>query len=391
MESATAGHGPLAGIKVVEMAAFVAAPFGAMMLADLGADVVKIEPPKGDPMRTMGRHPAGISPMWVSTNRGKRGMALDLKSPEGVETARQLLREADILICNWRPAVAERLGFSDGSLVAANLRLIRIYTAGFGPSGPLAATPAYDAIIQARLGLTEANGDESGPALEKSFIVDKVAGTMVCQAALAALAGRELHGVADRVDLAMLDAVAYVNFPDIMVNRLFLNHAPASARNVHPSVVQPTPTADGWVVVVPVTAAQVRRTFEAVGHPEVYARLMEMADGMNIVAGMYRELAAILPGDTTEAWLRRLAAHDVPVSSCLTIDEHLADAQVLYNELYNVVEWPDWPRLGPVRQVRYPAVFGSWGKLRPALGPPPIAADAGHERPASPPRSADRA
>ncbi len=248
MESATAGHGPLAGIKVVEMAAFVAAPFGAMMLADLGADVVKIEPPKGDPMRTMGRHPAGISPMWVSTNRGKRGMALDLKSPEGVETARQLLREADILICNWRPAVAERLGFSDGSLVAANLRLIRIYTAGFGPSGPLAATPAYDAIIQARLGLTEANGDESGPALEKSFIVDKVAGTMVCQAALAALAGRELHGVADRVDLAMLDAVAYVNFPDIMVNRLFLNHAPASARNVHPSVVQPTPTADGWVV-----------------------------------------------------------------------------------------------------------------------------------------------
>ncbi|HRE02490.1 MAG TPA: CoA transferase, partial [Ilumatobacteraceae bacterium] len=223
------------------------------MLADLGAEVIKIEPPRGDPMRRLSRHPAGVNPMWVNSNRGKRSVTLDLKQPEAQAQARDLLASADLMVCNWRRPVAERLGLRDADLVARNPRLIRVYVTGFGPDGPLADAPTYDMIIHGRLGLTEAHGNGTEPA-DSSFMVDKVSAMLVCQAALAAIAGRELHGVADRVDVAMLDAAAYGNFPDVMANRTFLDHSPESARNMQPDAVRPLATADGWIVVVPVTA-----------------------------------------------------------------------------------------------------------------------------------------
>src|SRR5438874_2445718 len=152
----TAACGPLDGIKVVELASFVSAPFATMMLGDLGAEVIKIEPPgKGDPMRNLGRNEAGVSPLFVNTNRGKRSVTLDLKDPAGQVELRALLRTADLLVCNWRPAVAARLGLVDEELAAENPRLIRIYVSGYGPDGPLADTPTYDSVIQARVGLTE--------------------------------------------------------------------------------------------------------------------------------------------------------------------------------------------------------------------------------------------
>lgn len=355
---------------MIELASFISAPLGAMMLGDLGADVLKIEPPRGDPMRRLGRHPSGISPMFVNSNRGKRSATYDLKQPEAQRAVRELLAGADLLVCNWRASVADRLGLADDVLVQSNPRLIRLYVTGFGPSGPLADSPVYDTIIQARLGLTEANGDGTTPALDSSFMVDKVAGMMVCQAALAALVARGRTGTGDRVDLAMLDAAAYANFPDIMVNRTFARHEPPSARNLHPGSVRPIATKDGWIVVVPVTSDQVRRTLAAAGRPDLADAVIKISDGVELTRRLYRELDALLASKPTATWLDAFAAHDVPAAPCQTIDEHLADPQTVHNDLYRVVDWPEWPDAGPMRHVRYPATFSSSGPLHPRSGPP---------------------
>ena len=364
--------GPLAGIRVVELASFISAPLACAMLADLGADVLKIEPPKGDPMRRLGRHPSGVSPMWVSSNRGKRGLSLDLKDPAAKSELDDILATADVLVCNWRPAVAARLGLRDQELATRNPKLIRAWVSGYGATGPLASSPVFDTIIQARLGLTEANGDGTTPALDLAFTVDKMSAMMVCQSVLAALVARERNGVADRVDVAMFDAAAYANFVDVMVHRTLVDHEPPSPRNLHPGAVRPLATADGWIVVVPVTADQVHRTLAAVGRSDLVDTIMQTADGVDLTHALFRELEPLLRTRTTAEWLETLRAHDVPAAPCLTIDEHLRDEQTGHSHLYDVRTWSEWEHVGPMRHVRHPAVFSSYDHLFPRLGPPAL-------------------
>src|SRR5262245_25460290 len=126
-DPAETAAGPLRGIRVIELASYISSPLGAMMLSDLSADMIKVEPPKSDPMRRLGQHPAGVSPMFVNSNRGKRSVFLDLKQPAAQEEVRELLRTADLMVCNWRAPVATRLGLVDADLVAANPSLIRLY------------------------------------------------------------------------------------------------------------------------------------------------------------------------------------------------------------------------------------------------------------------------
>jgi formyl-CoA transferase len=366
------GRGPLDGVRIVELASFIAAPLAGAMLADLGAEVIKVEPPRGDPMRRLGRHPSGTSPMWINSNRGKHGRVMDLKDSAAQAELHELLATADLMLCNWRQPVAERLGLRDDDLAQRHPRLIRLWVSGFGSDGPLADSPVFDTIIQARLGLTEANGDGETPGLESSFSVDKMSAMLVCQAALAALFARERHGAADRVDVAMFDAAAYANFADVMVNRTLVRHEPPSARNLHPGAVRPLPTADGWIVVVPVTADQVRRTLEAVGRADLIDTVMAPTDGVELTRTLFRELESILRSRPTADWLEALARHDVPAAPCLTIDQHLQDAQTVNNELYDVREWPEWHDVGPMRHVRHPALFSTWGKARPRVGPPAL-------------------
>jgi CoA:oxalate CoA-transferase len=264
-EIAPPSVGPLHGIRVVELASFMAVPFGTMMLSDLGADVVKVEPPTGDPFRRFGKNDRGASPVFVSSNRGKRSVVLDLKEERGRASFRELLVTADVLVSSFRPAVLTRLDLDDASLAAANPLLIRLYLTGFGADGPLADVPAFDVIIQARTGYTEMQGDHDHPALAPSYLVDKITSTMVGQATLAALLGRERFGTADRVDLAMLDSSVYVNFPDVMANRVILDHAPPEARNAHAAAARPIQAKDGWIVIAPVTGGQIRRGLAAAG------------------------------------------------------------------------------------------------------------------------------
>ena len=347
---------PLEGISVVEAANYVTGPFAGIMLADLGADVVKIEPPGGDPFRRF--RGAETSAQWVSCNRGKRMVTADLKSPDGVATLLDLAAKADIFISNWRPDVADRLGVGDDVLATANPRLIRVWITGWGPDGPAAGLPAFDTVVQARSALIDATSVDGRVAVGAGYPVDKATGLFSVQAALAALYERERSGVGTRIDVAMFDVTAYLQFPDLMTERVFVDSEPEEAHSRAATANRAFPASDGHFVVSPVTGSQIKGTCAAVGHPEWAAQIFAEPDQLMEI--LHRLLPPITSLEPRSVWLERFTAHDVPVGAVLTIDEHLADPLTDQKELYDV---HDWPGVGRVRTVRHPAVSSSWDRL----------------------------
>ena len=365
-------RGPLAGIKVVEAATYLSGPYAGMMLADLGADVTKIETERGDPFRRFGRPKTPFSAVFANLNRSKRSVVLDLKSDAGRARLLELVADSDVFLANWRAGVADSLGLSDDALVAANPRLVRCLVTGFGPDGPSAAEPAFDSVLQARSGLTEAiNRPGDNPRLIPGYPIDKLAAIMAAQAILASLFERERTGHGDRIELSMLDVASYLNFSDLFTNRVFLDHQPDVALNLQTSSIRPVRARDGWLVCAPVTSSQITAAFEAVGHPEWTDEVLAQADQATLVTLMYDTIERATVELDADDLVSRFVAHDVPAARCLTMDEHLVDAQVEHAEIYRVESWRG---IGPVRTVRYPAVFGNWGHLA-APGVTPVLGD----------------
>jgi len=364
-------RGPLAGVKVVEAAIYMAGPYAGMMLADLGADVVKIESAKGDPFRKYGRPATPFSAVFANCNRSKRSVVLDLKDARGRDELLELLGESDVFLSNWRAGVAESLGLTDDALASTNPRLVRCFVTGFGPEGPLAAEPAFDTVLQGRSGLTDAitrPGDD--PRLIPGYPIDKLVGMMAAQAVVAALYERERTGVGDRIEVPMLDVTAYVDFADLFTNRVFVDHEPDVAQNLQMSTIRPVRARDGWLVCAAVTASQIAATFRALGHPEWTDEVLGQPHQHSVAQAMFDGIERATRDMTVEEALARFRDADVPAAKCVSMDEHFDDAQVQHAQLYEIAEWPGF---GRVRTVRYPARFGRWGHLAapgvaPALG-----------------------
>jgi len=367
--------GPLTGVRVVEIAGFMSVPFAAMMLADLGAEVVKVEPPRGDPFRRFGRPRQAMSAVFANVNRGKRSVALDLKDESDRAHLLAVLREADVVLSNWRPGVAGRLGLDDDVLASCNPRLVRVYVSGFGAEGPDAAKPAFDSVIQARSGMAWAQGDDQAPALTVGYLVDKLTAAMAAQATLAALYERTRTGQGVAIDLSMFDATAYIDFPELLAMRTFVDDEPGDARNRQMSANRPLRAADGWLVVTAVTGDQVRGARAALGRPDWADELMAERDGARLTARLAERIESQTRARTVAECLDVFERHDVPAAECVDPDEHLADAQTVHGELYEIVEHPT---LGRVREVRYPARWRDRGLLR-GLGRAPLL-DADRER-----------
>jgi crotonobetainyl-CoA:carnitine CoA-transferase CaiB-like acyl-CoA transferase len=362
-------NAPLAGITIVEAANYVSGPWAGMMLADLGAQVIKIEPPKGDPYRRFAG--ASLSAHWMSVNRGKRSVVADLKTPDGVSRLLDLVDDADVFLSNWRPDVSERLGVGDAAIAARNRRLIRVWITGWGPSGPSADEPAFDAVMQARTSMIDGASREGRLELLAGYPIDKATAMLAVQSVTAALFARERgSGDGERIDLAMIDVASYVNFPDLMTSRVFVDDAPEDAHSTTATAIRSLPSSDGAVVITAVSGAQIKGACRAVGHPEWASDLFATTGRMMDI--MYQLFAPVTSKAPMDLWLTRFSEEDVPASACLTIDEHLADPQVVHNEIYSVAEVPEF---GRVRSVRYPAVGQSWGRL--ASGPPPTLLEGG--------------
>jgi len=358
-----AAQRPLQGIRVVEACGYISGPWAATMLADLGAEVVKVEPPGGDPYRSYAHRKDGLSAVWINANRGKKGVTIDLKSAEGVAQLLQLLSMADVFIENWRPGVAASLGLDAGTVASANRRLIRLSITGFGETGPLVNEPAFDALIQGRTGVVASMAVQGNAGPTPFFVADKVTAVFAAQAILAALQGRHTTGTGSHIKLSMLDLMAYFNFPELFYHRTFVDDT-ASYRAPSSPVMQ---TRDGYIVLSPVSGQQLGRTLEVIGHPEWKADFKAIKDPVEMAHQFFLRLQPELRKRGTAEWIAAFKAVDVPVGPVLDADAHLADPQVVHNALYGTLESP----VGPVRAVRYPALFDDQ-PLRPRGGAPAL-------------------
>jgi crotonobetainyl-CoA:carnitine CoA-transferase CaiB-like acyl-CoA transferase len=345
--------GPLAGIRVLDLTSVVSGPLATMFLADQGAEVIKIEPLGGDITRRSRQSISAsgeFSALFVSTNRGKRSLALDLKRPEAKEIMRKLITSSDVLVQNFRPGTMERLGFAEPALRELNPRLIYVSISGVGESGPYAKKRVYDPIIQGLSGFADLQADPKTrrPQMIRTIVADKTTSIFAAQAITAALFARERTGEGQHVRLAMLDTMIAYLWPEAMTQYTVVGREATTADpTARPDLI--FETADGYITVGTISDSEWQGFCAASGRPGLAEDPRFNTPGGRAVNATERILlmAEIIKKRPTAEWLQRLDANDVPSAPVLRRNEVIANEQVLAREL--VVEL-DHPDIGRVRQ-----------------------------------------
>lgn len=395
----TAGSsaGPLAGIRVVDLSTVLAGPYCTMVLADLGADVVKIEPPEGDATRGWGPPWVGdaaagtrTAAYFLAVNRNKRSLRLDLRAEAGRAVLRRLLEGADVLVENLRPGALARLGFDEAALVAIEPRLVHLAISGYGPDGPAAGRPGYDFVIQAVGGLMSITGDaddEAGrPTKVGVAISDVVTGLYGAVGILAALSSRDRgSGRGQRVDVSLLSSTLAILVNQAQ-NAFVTGRSPSRRGNAHPNIVpyETFATADGDLAVAVGSERQWPRFCAALGLPDLAAdpRFATNGDRVEHRAALRPILAARLAARTTHEWLAALDAADVPAGPITGILEAFASPEAAARRMSVEVEHAAF---GVLRQAGLPielsATPGAIHAPPPLLGEhgPAILADLGYD------------
>ena len=343
---------PLAGIRVVDLTTNMSGPMATMVLADEGADVVKIEALGGDPIRSVGSGQEGMSAYFANNNRGKRSIAIDLSTDRGREIVLRLVDGADVFAQNFRPGVIERLGLGPDVVMRANPRIVYASISGFGSTGPLADAPAYDHVVQALSGFVAIQSAGTGePSMVRHGVIDKATALQLAQAVTAALFRRERTGEGARIDVSMLDAAIAFLWPDGM-----MDHTVDEPEVVLPPTSRSfrvTPTADGHVVLVTLTAAQWSGLTAAI-LDDAGDDMADTAERMKGGADVMRKVRAALASMTTDEVVKRLRAADVPVAPVLALAEVAANDQV---QASGTVRAFTHEVLGPVHQPRPAPLF----------------------------------
>ncbi len=369
---AGAGGGLLAGVRVLDLSRVMSGPFCTAMLADLGAEVVKIERPgAGEDSRRFGPFRDGESAYFLLLNRGKKSVTLDLKSGAGRGLLRRLAAVSDVLVENFRPGVTERLGIDHASLQPANPRLVYASISGFGGEGPHAGRPAYDLVVQAMSGLMDLTGQPDGPPTAAGeSVADVCSGMFAAWGIVAALFARERTGEGRRVDVAMLDSVFSMLLTALSLG-LYTDRRPTRVGNRHP-VTYPVDSCrarDGHVVIVVPSDRAFEALCAAIGRPE-------LAEDDRFRANAGRDAHEDELRRIIEAWTSRrtvaeaVAAMDVagiPAAPVLSVSDLLESAHAAFRGLVSTVEHP---KLGAIPLVRQPVRFS--GAERPPLRPPPL-------------------
>ncbi len=309
---------PLKGIKVVEFSTMITASLAAMMMAEQGAEVIKVEPIElGDPMRYLGTGRDDLSGLFANCNRGKQSIRINLKSPQGRDIVATIVQGADVLINNFRPDVMENLGLGSELMRATHERLIYVAISGFGTEGPMRNAPAYDPVIQARAGIASLQGQQSA-AFMRTLMCDKITAYTASQATTAALFQRERSGKGQHIDISMLDASLSFIFPDGYMNHTLLDDDVEQKPLLADQIYTPIVTADGTLTVSTATQQQRSGVFRAVGRVDLIddprfnnlnAMLLNMEAYQQIMADAFAAL------DTDDA-IKRLEDNDVPCALC---------------------------------------------------------------------------
>ncbi|HEU4671398.1 MAG TPA: CoA transferase [Candidatus Limnocylindrales bacterium] len=352
--------GPLDGLVVADLSTVLAGPYATMLLGDLGADVVKVEPPEGDATRGwgppwIGEDSARTAAYYLAVNRNKRSIRLDLRRPGAQAVLGRLVGRADVLVENLRPGGLDRIGFDDGRLVALNPRLVHVAISGYGTSGDAAGRGGYDFVVQAESGLMSItgfpDGSGGGPTKVGVAIDDVVTGLHVAVAVLAGLLGRERGaGGGQRIDVSLLGAAlsALVN----QAQNAWAGVVPGRLGNAHPNIVpyETFAAADGELAIAVGSERQWRRFCEALGAPELADDRRFATNGDRVV---HRDvlrplLAQRLATRTVAEWLAAFRAADVPVGPIHDVAAALDSPEARVLGATTVV---GHPVLGEIRQV----------------------------------------
>ncbi len=348
----------LAGIRVLDFSRVISGPFCTALLADLGADVIKIESPDGDDARHFAPRSGGESCLFMMVNRNKRSVALDLKREADRGLAHRLARVSDIVVENFRPGVARRLGVDYATLSAVNPRLVYASISGFGQDGPLAHRPAYDIIAQAMGGIMSVNGSKDGPPTRVGeSLGDLAAGLYAAWAVLAALRARDRDGRGQHLDIAMLDSI-FSLLVSALSQYLFTGEVPGRIGNANPisAPLDSFRAADGELIIAVANDVMFRRLCQATGAPE-------LADDPRFAIDSARKRNETALKALIEAWtgsrtveeaVATLEAASVPASAILSVAQIVKSPHAAHRGLVRAAEHPT---AGTVPVVLQPVQF----------------------------------
>lgn len=360
--------GPLAGLRVLDLTAVVLGPVATQILADYGADVVKVEPLEGDLMRANGtsRHP-GMSSIFLSINRNKRSLAIDLKSPDGVAALKRLLPRFDVLVHNMRVAAIERLGLGYQAVRAINPRIVYVVATGFGQDGPCAAEPAFDDVIQAACGLADLIGREQGrPEFAPTLLADKTAGLATANAVLAAMVHQARTGEGQHVEVPMFETMAAFTLTEHLGGLTFdPPQGGAGYARLLAGGRKPVPTRDGFVAMLPYTTDHWTAFFNGVGRDDL-ARKYDLQDRHQRNARiheLYADMYEVTRTQGTAELLALCARLDIPATRIWSIDDLPQHPQItgvgLLQKVEHPTEGPIWALRPPTKFARTPAELAS--------------------------------
>jgi crotonobetainyl-CoA:carnitine CoA-transferase CaiB-like acyl-CoA transferase len=357
--------GPLAGVRVLDLTTVVMGPYATMILGDFGADVVKVEPLEGDVMRQAWpfRHP-GMGSIFLNVNRNKRSVALDLKSPGGLDACLRLAQGADVLVYNIRPQAMARLGLSYEKIRSLNEKIIYVGCFGYSQRGPYAAKAAYDDMIQGASGLPWLLQKQGAPEPRYApmIVADRSVGQQVASAVSAALYFREKSGQGQRVDVPMWEHLLQIVLSDHLGGYTFdpQQGEPGYARILAPDR-RPYQTQDGYVCALIYNDKQWKGFFEIIGRAELFSTpefATQAARSRNYVKA-YAMVAEEMKRRSTAFWLEALERADVPVQRMNTLDDIVADPHLNAIGYLNTVEHPSEGR------IRTLAVPSEWSQSSP--------------------------
>jgi formyl-CoA transferase/CoA:oxalate CoA-transferase len=337
---------PLEGIRVLDFTRVMSGPFATMLLGDLGADVIKIEPPGGDDTRGWGPPwIGGDSAYFMSANRNKRSMIIDLKKLEGREIVKKLVEKSDVVVENFRPGVAEQLGISYDNLSKINPRIIYCSISGFGQSGPHRDKPGYDLIALAMSGLMSITGEPNRPPVKFGVpIADLTTALFAALSIVSALYWREKTGRGQYIDMALLDAQVLL-LSHQAFNYFATGEEPRRMGSAHPNIVpyQAFETSDGYIIVTVGSEKLWEQFCKAIGRPDLIEnpKFRTNADRVINREELIEELERVFKPKPTRFWIEELEKAGVPAAPILTVGQVLNDEYVRYRGMVLEIEHPE--------------------------------------------------
>lgn len=351
-------RGACSGIRVIELGTMVTGPLAGQLLADFGAEVIKIEPPQGEIMRGIPPLYEGRSAAFAQWNRNKKCVALDMKSAAGRAAAQKLVDSADALVTNFRPDVLKAFGLDYDAVVKRNADIVYAEVTGFGPNGPYSELASYDMVIQGLVGLMPNQGGDGPPQPIKSPVADKISSYSAVMTILAALLHRKMGGAGQKIEISMMDAFANFILPELFYTRTFLD-APPPVQWVK-SIYNPFELSDGWVIGFMMTDRHFEGACDAFGlgsmrtdprYADPGARNVYQPELMQGIASACRHM-------TVAEFVALARANDLPFAPVNDLEQFMRDPQAIHNETFVEFTDPDRPELGRIKLLNSFARMG---------------------------------